>query len=573
MVMTRQQPQYPHQHRNSGYKQPLNGGDQVNQQYNDSSSGDNYNSSSSTHRPTISAAARARTSPPTVPAAAAAASSKKLSLYEELLQYHSEHPDDELSDGDNNDKKARKAQELLDASTDHSSVEDRKPAARPQRPPSSINTPAKRKDNATFRMPLDRAYFEQKQDLSPPGRPTLGVAGGTAESPIYQQSSLNLTEDWEDDPCKQSSSNGRDFYSEGDVQGLSPKQHATILSSLVAPFPDSFQDLAEDEALARQLQAEEEEQIAKEKATKATAAKMTASPRQHKSYTIPPEPATMPYFEGPQPTILDREEALAQQLAALSVAESNDQKNGPPFHSPQHEIVLPATLVHEQSSSERATTQREASIVSSPMRNPPRSSSFIPTTTSSNPPSNTNTPSTRNTTDLEVIEMTADEIAKQESILRDIREAQEREQLEWALRESSSLSANHYPLTNDSSKSTTVPVSDDWQARQRAAFEEFERKQREAMAQPRQQPQQQQQNHHQQIDSTSSSIIFDCHSTTGSVLSVDSALVRGRQETEEAIRTGQAHVVRCHGCSSRLRAPTQYNLVYCPRCGHVSPVE
>jgi hypothetical protein len=50
------------------------------------------------------------------------------------------------------------------------------------------------------------------------------------------------------------------------------------------------------------------------------------------------------------------------------------------------------------------------------------------------------------------------------------------------------------------------------------------------------------------------------------------ALVRrGQQETAEAVRANQAHVVECRGCRSRMQAPIHYALVYCTQCGVVSP--
>ena len=47
---------------------------------------------------------------------------------------------------------------------------------------------------------------------------------------------------------------------------------------------------------------------------------------------------------------------------------------------------------------------------------------------------------------------------------------------------------------------------------------------------------------------------------------------RGTSETQEAISSGQAHIVICRGCTGRLQAPKSYSLVYCPRCQTITPV-
>jgi hypothetical protein len=48
-------------------------------------------------------------------------------------------------------------------------------------------------------------------------------------------------------------------------------------------------------------------------------------------------------------------------------------------------------------------------------------------------------------------------------------------------------------------------------------------------------------------------------------------LQRGNQETRSAIASGRAHVVLCQGCNSRLHAPMNYSLVFCPTCNTISP--
>lgn len=46
---------------------------------------------------------------------------------------------------------------------------------------------------------------------------------------------------------------------------------------------------------------------------------------------------------------------------------------------------------------------------------------------------------------------------------------------------------------------------------------------------------------------------------------------RGTAETQEAITSGQAHIVTCRGCKGRLQAPVSYSLVFCPKCQTISP--
>jgi hypothetical protein len=48
-------------------------------------------------------------------------------------------------------------------------------------------------------------------------------------------------------------------------------------------------------------------------------------------------------------------------------------------------------------------------------------------------------------------------------------------------------------------------------------------------------------------------------------------LERGTIETQEAISSGRAHIVKCRKCGARLQAPVSYSLVFCPKCETVSP--
>jgi hypothetical protein len=62
-----------------------------------------------------------------------------------------------------------------------------------------------------------------------------------------------------------------------------------------------------------------------------------------------------------------------------------------------------------------------------------------------------------------------------------------------------------------------------------------------------------------------------------SLSSIDSSerrrelLERGTQETQQAISSGQARIVTCRGCGGRLQAPVSYSLVFCPKCQTISP--
>ena len=51
----------------------------------------------------------------------------------------------------------------------------------------------------------------------------------------------------------------------------------------------------------------------------------------------------------------------------------------------------------------------------------------------------------------------------------------------------------------------------------------------------------------------------------------DELLLKGAMETQQAISSGRAHIVKCQKCGARLQAPLNYSLVYCPQCQTVSP--
>jgi predicted RNA-binding Zn-ribbon protein involved in translation (DUF1610 family) len=158
-----------------------------------------------------------------------------------------------------------------------------------------------------------------------------------------------------------------------------------------------------------------------------------------------------------------------------------------------------------------------------------------------------------------------DEIAQQQKILREIQEAKERQQLEWALQESERARSAHAPpraaaAYGNERSNGALP---DWEASQLIALEEIERQQRQLLQ-----------------GKTTGTTTTNSPQRPSSRPPVhtssperDSLVRRGQSETAQAVRSGQAHIVRCKGCAGRLQAPIHYSLVYCPKCGHVSPGE
>lgn len=127
---------------------------------------------------------------------------------------------------------------------------------------------------------------------------------------------------------------------------------------------------------------------------------------------------------------------------------------------------------------------------------------------------------------------------------------------------SSSDSFRHRP--NGSGPDTLPPNSVDH--RHSAYRPEWERSQQEALREFQQQKYLQEQPHPYRgaIQQLSPTIPYSPASQLDLVR-------RGAAETARAVQVGRAHIVQCQNCQARLQAPIQYALVYCPSCGMVSP--
>lgn len=110
-------------------------------------------------------------------------------------------------------------------------------------------------------------------------------------------------------------------------------------------------------------------------------------------------------------------------------------------------------------------------------------------------------------------------------------------------------------------------TSTDWETSQHLAMAEYQRSQ---SAYPWQ-PQQQQQPPQRIITPTESSPLYPDLSSHSAHYRRSDLLSQGVDETARAVREGRAHIVQCQGCYTRLQAPIDYALVYCPSCGVVSP--
>jgi len=140
------------------------------------------------------------------------------------------------------------------------------------------------------------------------------------------------------------------------------------------------------------------------------------------------------------------------------------------------------------------------------------------------------------------------EVREQQRILEKIRQEREAEQLQMALRlsEQESFSIDLHrdwgPRPFHEIPATMAAPASDWEQSQQMALSEYQPHHSE----PRQE-------------------------RAEDDVQRQEMLRRGQEETERAIRSGQAHVVQCQGCRGRLQAPVHYSLVYCPTCGVVSP--
>ena len=520
---------------------------------------DNSNSNSRTNNSSLYTGSRSPTSPASAPrvvanpvvsataaaAAAAAAAPKQeegLSLYEELLRFHRENPDEEDL------IKQQVPSEALDGE------EDRKPAARPTQE-------QRKKNNGTYRVPVSREYFAAKDregGFHSPGSTGNGKSKVPRNYSSQQLPTTNLA-DWDDARLLQGGSN-----------------HSTSLLSDIAknempmPFADaSFHDLAEDEAFARQLQAEEEERVAA-----AAAARRAASADAHVG--MPPlSPMSTPSYRSSSSS--DEAAALARQFAGLST-------DNAPF--------LPSISTHQHASTGALPDLPRLSRNHKHFQSEGSHHTGGETIHSKN-------------------DQDDDEIAQQAKILQQIAEENERKQLERALEESKRMAelqsrhprealrdgpgmadlswqAPRSSSTNEGrhhyhhARSLDSKHDPDWEAEQRVALEIFQKQQREML----------QRSARDNGTTNSSKSGEHFYHTTGHIdlpsqrglqhsqnIQLqrhdlhNEILERGHRETANAIRSGQAHMIRCEACAERLQAPIHYSLVYCPKCGHVTPVK
>ena len=164
-------------------------------------------------------------------------------------------------------------------------------------------------------------------------------------------------------------------------------------------------------------------------------------------------------------------------------------------------------------------------------------------------------------------------IEEQYRILENIRREEERKQLEWAMEEKPSQQLEWAMEEKPSQTGQQRPRQggftepqytacqqelgrghpNDWQESQRNALSEYATTYRRQERQYR--------------SSTNIPDIEESQPQSQQELQRRQIVERGQEETADAIRTGQSHVVLCRGCNSRLQAPVQYSLVYCPACG------
>jgi len=395
------------------------------------------------------------------------AASQNLSLYEDLLRYHQENPDDEDQDG-----------EKLEVSTEDG---DLKPAARPT---TRVSQETRRKSKTgVYRVPVSREYFAAKDRLGSPSSSSSSPYKLTTISPDEQSISKLAEDPW---------------ITMGEGRGK--------LQDLPLPFLDTdFHDTAEDEALARQLQAEEEER--------------TAISRRDTFVSMPSLGRT------PSPKLPT---SRSYDSIPLGIAKANDV-----IATPLGGIAKPKSRLLDHLPG----------------------ASFYPTFDYPKDP----------VKEHEAVINSGDEIAKQEALLRRIREENERKQMEWAMKESQRETPQVPRITDvtwDSPRTPSPSKIDtsrlDWEATQRAALEEYARQQKRLYEQQRKR------------DNANTTGVEDLSSR--SPPGKEQLLQQGKEETAMAILLGKAVTVKCQCCDRRLQAPAHYSLVYCPKCGTVSPV-
>ena len=138
---------------------------------------------------------------------------------------------------------------------------------------------------------------------------------------------------------------------------------------------------------------------------------------------------------------------------------------------------------------------------------------------------------------------------EQFKILEQIREEQEKKELELALQVSQQEGRSKPPPQN-------VPAAkgdEDFLVSQQKAMEEWSEKASTTSSRPG------------LAEKQSSSRSQDSNERRRELVE------RGTVETQHAITAGQAHIVTCQGCKGRLQAPVTYSLVFCPKCQTISP--
>jgi hypothetical protein len=160
---------------------------------------------------------------------------------------------------------------------------------------------------------------------------------------------------------------------------------------------------------------------------------------------------------------------------------------------------------------------------------------------------------------------------EQMRILQQIREEQERQELELALKVSQEQAQPiqiRDPQTNNNGSNTSNENNtknnnpNDFMWSQRQAMEEYTSSslhnddRRDGGAPPTRNMASHRQNSNSSVDSEGRR---------------RELLQRGTIETKNAISSGQAHIVTCRGCGGRLQAPVSYSLVFCPKCQTISP--
>jgi hypothetical protein len=244
--------------------------------------------------------------------------------------------------------------------------------------------------------------------------------------------------------------------------------------------------------------------------------------------------------------LAEDEDSLADVLLALKLSAEEDaaaRKGKPKERSHlRHGAKRQSTSIRELLQLERATTKQE-----------------------------TGDESSVTTKDSSVIDLVAAGIStnassadaeKQLRILQQIREEEEKRQIEMALKASKSTD-DSIDADLDAELKLALEVSRN-EAQQRSSSDEFVLSQQKAMEE-----------FSARRSSASSAASSPERPNNSPPLDHDRSkaalLQRGTAETHRAISTGQVQVVTCRGCNGRLQAPLSYSLVFCPKCQTISP--